>query len=38
MYEAVGIIMDYKKCSFSDALERVKHPQPFTDIARHIEM
>ena len=36
-YEAVGIIMDYKECNFSDALERVDNPQPFSDIAKHIE-
>lgn len=37
-YEAVGIIMDYKRCSFSDALSRVDNPQPFCDIAKHIEI
>ena len=37
-YEAVGIIMDYKKCNFSDALERVDNPQSFSDIAKQIEM
>ena len=36
-YKAVGMVMDYKKCNFSDALERVDNPQPFSDIARHIE-
>lgn len=34
-YEAVGIIMDYKKdYTFENALERVEHPQPFKDIAK----
>lgn len=34
-YEAVGIIMDYKKdYTFEKALERVEHPQPFKDIAK----
>ena len=37
-YEAVGIIMDYKKCNYSDALERVDNPQSFNDIAKQIEM
>lgn len=37
-YEAVGMIMDYKKCSYSDALSRVEHPQPFNDISKHIEL
>ena len=37
-YEAVGIIMDYKKCNYSDALERVDNPQPFSDIAKQIEL
>ena len=36
-YEAVGMVMDYKKCNFSDALERVDNPQPFSDIAKAIE-
>lgn len=36
-YEAVGMIMDYKKCSYSNALSRVEHPQPFKDILRYIE-
>lgn len=35
-YEAVGIIMDYKECNYSDALERVDNPQPFSDIAKQI--
>lgn len=36
-YEAVGIIMDYKgDYTFETALERVKHPQPFKDIAKHL--
>ena len=34
-YEAVGIIMDYKKnYTFEKALDRVEHPQPFIDIER----
>lgn len=34
-YEAVGIIMDYKKdYTFEKALGRVEHPQPFKDIAK----
>lgn len=34
-YEAVGIIMDYRKDYTSEkALDRVGHPQPFIDIAR----
>lgn len=34
-YEAVGIIMDYKKnYTFEMALDRVEHPQPFKDIAK----
>ena len=37
-YEAVGIIMDYKRCNFKDALERVDNPQPFSDIAKQIEL
>ena len=37
-YEAVGIIMDYKECKYSDALERVENPQPFIDIAKQIEL
>ena len=37
-YEAVGIIMDYKRCNFKDALERVENPQPFIDIAKQIEL
>lgn len=37
-YEAVGIIMDYKKCNYSDALGRVDNPQPFSDIAKQIEL
>lgn len=36
-HEAVEMVMDYKKCNFPDALERVDNPQPFSDIARHIE-
>mgnify|MGYP000234711265 CR=1 FL=1 len=36
-YEAVGIIMDYKKdYTFEKALDRVEHPQSFSDIAKHI--
>ena len=36
-YEAVGIIMDYKgDYTFETALERVEHPQPFKDIAKHL--
>ena len=36
-YEAVGIIMDYKKdYTFEKALDRVEHPQPFKDIAKHL--
>lgn len=36
-YEAVGIIMDYKgNYTFEKALERVEHPQPFKDIAKHL--
>lgn len=36
-YEAVGIIMDYKgSYTFEEALERVEHPQPFIDIAKHL--
>ena len=37
-YEAVGMVMDYKKCNFPDALERVDNPQPFSDIAKQIEL
>ena len=37
-YEAVGMVMDYKKCNFSDALERVNNPQPFSDIAKAIDV
>lgn len=37
-YEAVGMVMDYKKCNYSDALERVCNPQPFSDIAKQIEL
>lgn len=34
-YEAVGIIMDYKKdYTFEKALDRVEHPQLFKDIAK----
>lgn len=34
-YEAVGIIMDYKKdYTFEKALDRVEHPQPFKNIAK----
>lgn len=36
-FEAVGKIMDYKKCSFQDAFERVNNPQPFSDILKAIE-
>lgn len=36
-YEAVGKIMDYKGCSFDNALSRVEHPQPFIDIAKYID-
>lgn len=36
-YEAVGIIMDYKSdYTFEKALDRVEHPQPFKDIAKHL--
>lgn len=36
-YEAVGIIMDYKgNYTFEEALSRVEHPQPFSDIAKAI--
>ena len=36
-YEAVGIIMDYKEnYTFEEALDRVEHPQPFKDIAKHL--
>lgn len=36
-YEAVGIIMDYKEnYTFEEALDRVEHPQPFSDIAECI--
>ena len=36
-YEAVGIIMDYKEdYTFEKALDRVEHPQPFKDIAKHL--
>ena len=36
-YETVGIIMDYKgNYTFEKALERVEHPQPFKDIAKHL--
>lgn len=37
-YEAVGIIKDYEKYNFFDALERVDNPQSFNDIAKQIEM
>ena len=37
-YETVGKIMDYNGCNFKDALERVDHPQPFSDIAKQIEL
>ena len=37
-YEAVGMVMDYKKCNFSDALERIDNPQPFSDIAKAIDV
>lgn len=36
-YEAVGIIMDHKEdYTFEKGLERVEHPQPFIDIAKHL--
>lgn len=36
-YEAVGIIMDYKSnYTFEKALDRVEHPQQFSDITKHI--
>lgn len=36
-YEAVGIIMDYKgNHTFEEALDRVEHSQPFSDIAKCI--
>ena len=36
-YEAVGIIMDYKgDYTFETALDRVEHPQPFINIAKHL--
>lgn len=36
-YEAVGIIMDYKgNYTFEEALDRVEHSQPFSDIAKCI--
>ena len=36
-YEAAGIIMDCKgDYTFEEALERVKHPQPFKDIAKRL--
>lgn len=36
-YEAVGIIMDYKgDYTFEEALDRVEHPQPFINIAKHL--
>lgn len=37
-YEAVGIVMDYNECNYSDALERVDNPQPFSDISKQIEL
>lgn len=37
-YEAVGMVMDYKKCNFSDALERIDNPQPFSDIGKAIDI
>ena len=36
-YEAVGMIMDYKKCSYADAIKRVVNLQHFSDILRQIE-
>ena len=36
-YEAAGIIMEYKgNYTHEAALDRVKHPQPFSDIAEHL--
>lgn len=35
--DAVKIIMDRKNCSYENAKSRVEHPQPFRDIAKHIE-
>ena len=34
--EAVEMIMDYKKCSYEKAFDRVEHPQSFIDIANNI--
>ena len=35
--EAIGIIMDYKgNCTYEKATDRVKHPQPFSDITKAI--
>ena len=35
--EAIEIISEYKgNYTYEDALSRVKHPQPFSDIAEHI--
>ena len=31
-FQAIGIIMDKKSCSFENAQERVDHPQHFSDI------
>lgn len=34
---AIEIIRNKKNCSYEDAECRVKHPQPFSDIAKAIE-
>lgn len=34
--EAVEMIMDYKKCSYENAYDRVEHPQSFIDIENNI--
>ena len=36
--ECIGIVMDYNDWSYEVAKSRVDHPQPFSDIAKQIEL
>lgn len=36
--DAIKIIMEHKGCSEQDAINRIDHPQPFSDIAKAIDV
>lgn len=36
--KAIKIIMNKKQCSYGEAKSRTKHPQPFSDIAKAVDV